>query len=99
CDRATGPCSTPNTSNGTACSDGNAGTQTDTCQSGICTGANPVVCTASDQCHVAGTCNTATGQCSNPNANNGTACNDGNTCTQTDTCQRGTRTGPNLVVC
>ena len=30
-------------------------------------GANPVVCTASDQCHVAGVCNPATGLCSNPN--------------------------------
>src|SRR5262249_45004476 len=26
----------------------------------------PVACTASDQCHVAGTCDTATGTCSNP---------------------------------
>ena len=45
-------------------------------------GANPVTCTASDQCHVAGTCNPATGACSNPPAPNGTACNDGNACTQ-----------------
>jgi hypothetical protein len=28
------------------------------------TGGNPVVCTALDQCHVAGTCNTSTGACS-----------------------------------
>ena len=27
-----------------------------------------MVCTASDQCHVAGTCDPATGACSNPNA-------------------------------
>ena len=33
---------------------------------GICVGANPVVCTALDQCHDAGTCNTGTGVCSNP---------------------------------
>ena len=32
-----------------ACSDGNGCTQTDTCQSGACVGANPVVCTASDK--------------------------------------------------
>src|SRR5205823_4517135 len=95
CNTATGQCSNPSASNGTACNDGNACTQTDTCQSGTCTGSSPVVCTASDQCHVAGTCNAATGQCPNPNASNGTACNDGNACTQTDTCQNGSCTGSN----
>src|SRR2546422_5636350 len=34
------------------------------CQSGTCVGANPVTCTASDQCHVAGTCDPVTGTCS-----------------------------------
>jgi hypothetical protein len=52
--------------NGTACDDGNACTQTDTCQAGVCTGGNPVTCTALDQCHTAGTCNPTTGICSNP---------------------------------
>src|SRR5207247_1147972 len=84
---------------GTSCNDGNACTQTDTCQSGVCTGSNPVVCTALDQCHDVGTCNTGTGVCSNPNKTNGTACNDGNACTQTDTCQSGVCTGSNPVVC
>ena len=52
---------------GGSCNDGNACTQTDTCQAGVCTGANPVdLRRASDQCHVAGTCNPATGACSNP---------------------------------
>ena len=60
---------------------------------------NPVVCTASDQCHDVGTCNTSTGVCSNPPKANGTACSDGNSCTQTDTCQAGTCTGGNPVVC
>ena len=46
-----------------------------------CARANPLVCTASDQCHVAGMCDPATGMCSNPNAANGTACNDANACT------------------
>ena len=62
-------------------------------------GGTPVVCTASDQCHDAGTCNPATGVCSNPAKPNGTACNDGNACTQTDTCQAGVCTGSNPVVC
>jgi hypothetical protein len=99
CAPGTGNCSNPNAANGTACNDGNACTQTDTCQAGVCTGSNPVACTASDQCHVAGTCNPSTGACSNPAAGNGTACNDGSACTQTDTCQAGVCTGGNPVVC
>ena len=99
CNTVTGVCSNPNATNGTACNDGNACTQTDTCQTGVCTGSNPVVCTASDACHIAGTCNTATGACSNPNAANGTACNDGNACTSGDTCQSGTCTSGTPAVC
>ena len=56
CNPTTGACSNPNKADGVACDDGDACTQTDTCQSGICSGSNPVVCTASDPCHVAGTC-------------------------------------------
>ncbi|APR88448.1 Thiamin-phosphate pyrophosphorylase [Minicystis rosea] len=84
---------------GTTCNDGNACTQTDTCQAGVCTGGNPVTCTASDACHAAGSCNPATGMCSNPSKANGTACSDGNACTQTDTCQAGVCTGGNPVTC
>ena len=71
---------------GNACSDGNACTQTDTCQSGACVGGDPVVCTASDQCHVAGTCNPVTGVCSSPPAASGTPCNDGLGCRVDDVC-------------
>src|SRR5207253_3254947 len=99
CDPATGTCSNPAKANGSTCNDGNACTQTDTCQSGVCTGSNPVACTASDQCHTAGTCDPATGTCSNPAKANGSACNDGNACTQTDTCQSGVCTGSNPVAC
>jgi hypothetical protein len=92
-------CSNPTATNGTGCNDGDACTQTDTCQAGVCTGGNPKTCTASDQCHVAGTCDSATGMCSNPTATNGTGCNDGNACTQTDTCQAGVCTGGNPKTC
>src|SRR5438128_12329757 len=84
CSPSTGTCSNPNAANGTACSDGNACTQSDSCQNGTCTGSNPVVCTALDQCHDVGTCNTATGICSQPAKANGSTCNDGNACTQSD---------------
>ena len=99
CNPANGICSNPNAPDGTVCTDGNACTQTDTCQAGMCAGSNPVTCTASDQCHVAGVCNPASGVCSNPNAPDGTVCTDGNACTQTDTCQTGTCAGANPVVC
>ena len=62
--------------NGAACSDGSLCTTSDTCGGGTCTG-TPVVCSALDQCHVAGTCDTGTGQCANPDAPNGSDCSDG----------------------
>ena len=99
CNPSSGACSNPPVANGMSCNDGNACTQTDTCQNGTCTGVNPVVCTAPDQCHVAGTCNTSTGVCSNPSKADGTACTDGNACTQADTCQSGFCIGSNPVVC
>ena len=76
-------------SNTAPCNDGNACTRNDACQGGVCTGSNPVVCTPSDQCHVTGTCDPATGECSNLPAQDGTACNDGDVCTMNDSCQAG----------
>lgn len=99
CDPKTGNCSNPPKSDGTNCDDQNACTQLDSCQAGVCIGSNPITCTALDQCHNVGTCNTSTGICSNPNKTNGTSCNDSNSCTQTDTCQSGICTGSNPVTC
>src|SRR5439155_490154 len=98
CNTSTGVCSNPPKADNTPCNDGNACTQTDTCQSGVCTGSNPVVCTASDQCHDVGTCNTTTGVCSNPNKANGTTCNDNNASTSGATSQRGTCGTPTTPV-
>jgi RHS repeat-associated core domain len=99
CDPETGLCAVSPTADGSSCDDGSLCTQGDTCQAGACTGGDPVVCTASDQCHEAGTCDGATGTCSNPAKIDGAACNDGNACTQTDTCQAGSCVGSNPVVC
>ncbi len=88
CNTGTGLCSNQNKPDSSACNDSNACTQIDTCQGGTCTGANPVVCAALDQCHIVGTCNTGTGTCSNPAKPNGTACNDGDGC-PADSCQSG----------
>jgi hypothetical protein len=79
-DPTTGTCSTPPAPDGTPCNDGNACTQTDACQAGTCTGANPVVCSASDPCHIAGTCDASSGQCSIPAAPDGTVCGSGQIC-------------------
>src|SRR5207249_878150 len=99
CNTGTGVCTNPNATNGTSCNDGNACTQTDTCQSGTSTGSNPALCTALDQCHVAGVCNTGTGVCTNPNATNGTSCNDRNARSPSATRYRSTCTGSNPVLC
>lgn len=99
CDPTDGTCSNPAAADGTSCSDGNACTQSDSCQVGVCTGADPVTCTAQDQCHVAGVCDPANGTCSNPAVADGTSCNDGNTCTQLDTCQVGACIGASPVLC
>ncbi|MBK9263222.1 MAG: hypothetical protein IPM54_25895 [Polyangiaceae bacterium] len=56
-----------------------------------------VFCAAQDQCHDAGSCDPATGTCSNPAKANGAACSDGNACTQSDTCQEGACTAGTAV--
>jgi hypothetical protein len=85
--------------NGTLCRDANACTQADVCQAGVCTGGDPIVCTATDPCRDAGTCNPATGTCSQPAKPNGSACDDRNACTQVDACQSGTCRGGSAVIC
>lgn len=65
---------------GNSCADGNACTQTDKCQAGACVGSNPVSCTPSDQCHVAGSCDPSTGVCSNPAKAPGSTCGDTANC-------------------
>jgi hypothetical protein len=52
-----------------------------------------VACPPSDQCHLAGMPDPATGLCSNPAAPNGTACNDANVCTLGDACRGGVCVG------
>jgi hypothetical protein len=99
CDPATGACSVVAKPDGARCDDGNACTQFDACQAGTCTGGSPVVCTASDACHVAGTCNPATGACSVVAKPDGAACNDGNACTFDETCHAGACGGGTSITC
>jgi hypothetical protein len=73
CNQTTGLCDP--VVNGIGCDDGNACTQTDTCQNGVCVGSNPVVCNSPDECqNLPGTCNSANGQCAYPNKATGTTC-------------------------
>ena len=99
CDPTTGKCSNPNKPDGATCNDGNSCTQTDQCKAGTCTGTNPVQCAPVDQCHQAGQCDPATGQCSNPAKPNGSACTDGNACTLIDACASGICVGTTPVAC
>ena len=99
CQPATGTCTNPVKADGSPCTDGNACTQTDACVSGACLGGNPVTCAAQDSCHDAGTCQAATGTCTNPAKADGAPCSDGNACTQTDACTSGSCVGSNPVSC
>ncbi len=99
CDPATGVCDDPVAEDGAACDDGDGCTRTDTCAAGTCVGSDPVVCEALDACHLAGTCDPATGACSNPPIEDGTACDDGDACTRSDACEDGACVGSDPVVC
>ena len=60
-------CATPGVANGTPCDDGNACTQVDSCQGGVCLGASPVICPITEPaCQVAASCDPATGFCGSP---------------------------------
>lgn len=77
---------------GLACDDGDPGTSGEICVAGTCAVdlCFGVTCTASDTCHDAGTCDTTTGQCSNPVKSDGALCDDGNAATSGEICVGGT---------
>lgn len=81
CQPDSGLCAQVAKSNGTACDDDNACTHTDSCQEGVCTGADPVICLAHDECLDTGACDPATGMCTETAKVDGTMCSAG-ACTQ-----------------
>ncbi len=90
-----GGCSHTAVGDGAPCNDG-AGV----CVNGACVDrCAGVVCAPLDQCHQTGTCDPATGVCSNPVKPNGAACDDGNACTTGDTCQAGSCVPGTPVIC
>ncbi len=66
------------------CNDGNACTDQETCNAGVCGDGAPRSCTAGT-CEVS-VCNPTTGECDRSPALAGTACNDENACTVQDQC-------------
>jgi MYXO-CTERM domain-containing protein len=84
---------------GTPCDDGDACSIGDVCAAGTCQGGTPKQCIAMDTCHVAGTCDPLTGQCSQPKKPEGTPCSDGDACTQGDYCSGGVCVAGSAVVC
>ncbi|MFL5307846.1 MAG: EGF domain-containing protein [Polyangia bacterium] len=67
-------CATPGVVDGTPCDDGNACTQVDTCQGGVCVGANPVVCPDEPAACNLNSCDPATGFCGDPTPATGAVC-------------------------
>ncbi|HSA21155.1 MAG TPA: C25 family cysteine peptidase [Myxococcota bacterium] len=92
-------CEHPAAADGTACDDGDPCTLEDACLAGACADSTPLACEPLDACHVAGTCDPATGECSHPPAADGTACDDADACTLADTCQAGACQAGTPVVC
>src|SRR5262249_53464021 len=70
---------------GTPCNSGNLCMQGGTCQGGMCTGANPVVCVPPDTCNTSA-CDPLTGQCKNTPKPQWSSCDDKNPCTGGDIC-------------
>ncbi len=99
CNPDSGLCSNPPKTDGTECDDDNLCTPISACQLGVCVGANPVVCTSADDCHLPGTCDPETGNCSVVTKDDGALCNDGDLCTPTDQCLAGVCTGGDAVEC
>lgn len=64
---------------GPICDDGDPCTLGDACEAGACEG-SPRMCQAIDECHEAGTCDSATGLCSSPRKADGEVCGEGGVC-------------------
>lgn len=64
---------------GKICDDGDPCTLGDACEAGAC-GGSPRMCQAIDECHEAGTCDSATGLCSSPRKADGETCGEGGIC-------------------
>jgi hypothetical protein len=99
CAPATGTCSNPTRADGVDCDDGNKCNGLETCRGGVCSPGTAVACTAKDGCHKVGTCDPASGACSNPLAPDGTSCGNDNKCSGTSACNTGVCTAGVAIGC
>jgi len=83
CDPAIGCVNAPNSE---SCDDGDACSQVDVCLLGGCSGSDWVVCDGTEACHLTGSCNTDTGLCEYPLAQENTPCPDGDLCNGDELC-------------
>lgn len=93
CNELLGVCELIDVADNTPCDDGDQCTNNDTCQIGLCVAGTVTICSAVDQCHEVGTCNPATGFCSQPTRVNASICDDGDACTDNDQCFNGICSG------
>ena len=101
CNPASGTCvAGPPRSEGAECDDGNPCTHLERCLAGICGGGSAVACDGAEACKTGGSCNPATGKCSDPAAlPDGTVCSDGDPCTREDVCRSGNCIGGAPLTC
>ncbi|HEY2899382.1 MAG TPA: hypothetical protein VGL59_02315 [Polyangia bacterium] len=99
CAPNTGTCSNPARGDGADCDDGNKCNGLETCHGGVCSAGTAITCTAKDGCHKLGTCDPASGACSNPLAPDGTSCGNDNKCSGTSACHTGVCTAGVAISC
>lgn len=96
CDLTTFACAHTPVPDGTSCQGKPCATNA-ICMQGLCLDGPNKKCVASDQCHVAGTCDPRTGECTDPMAPSTTPCDDGDSCTLSDRCANGQCKGTPLT--
>jgi len=89
CDSSTGQCLYVDAPDGMSCVPINTCAASGSCLRGICEVASLKPCDALDQCHLPGTCNPLTANCSNPAKPDFSSCDDGLNCTLGDECISG----------
>src|SRR3989442_1478627 len=100
CNPATGVCSAPtNKTNGTACNDGDACTQTGSAQNRERVEATPVAGSAKKKNNPRNSNPATTLSSAAPNKNNSTTANNGGACWPTNSCQKRSCGGGRPVVC
>merc|ERR1719156_448074 len=100
----TGVCTNPPMADNSGCDDEDPQTVGDKCMSGTCSGVNLcagqtcAIDAETAKCHLPGTCDFLTGQCTPVPKPGGTSCSDGNPLTVGDVCNAGVCAGTNLCL-